>query len=232
MAASEPTELEALNGLMDWSEVDALMADIPSSANGGEGWPPLCLLKAFQLTRWYDLSDVKLAEALDDRAPFRRFCGFSRSEPTPERTAFVRFRKALANRDPGERLFNIITNQLRSQHVSVRQGTLIDATIIASASKDDAEARIIKHKNKKAVHDYKAHVASDETTDLVEKLWITSANVNDLRAGCNVVPDQPGQIYADSAYREPRFREAVKARGGVAQVVQVAVWAHDEASVR
>ncbi|WP_233788756.1 MULTISPECIES: transposase [unclassified Rhizobium] len=47
------------------------------------------------LSIWYDRSDVKLAEALDDRASFRRFCGFSRSEPTPERTAFVRFRKAL-----------------------------------------------------------------------------------------------------------------------------------------
>ncbi|MER8656215.1 MULTISPECIES: transposase [unclassified Mesorhizobium] len=39
---------------------------------------------------------MKLAEALDDRGSFRRFCGFSAWEPTPERTAFVRFRKALA----------------------------------------------------------------------------------------------------------------------------------------
>ncbi|MER8402140.1 transposase [Mesorhizobium sp. M1348] len=29
------------------------------------------------LSIWYDLSDVKLAEALDDRGSFRRFCGFS-----------------------------------------------------------------------------------------------------------------------------------------------------------
>jgi IS5 family transposase len=26
---------------------------------------------------WYGISDVKLAEALADRASFRRFCGFS-----------------------------------------------------------------------------------------------------------------------------------------------------------
>ncbi|MER9204040.1 transposase [Mesorhizobium sp. M0933] len=48
-----------------------------------------------QLSIWYDLSDVKLAEALDERGSFRRFCGFSAQEPTPERTAFVRFRKPL-----------------------------------------------------------------------------------------------------------------------------------------
>jgi IS5 family transposase len=38
---------------------------------------------------------VTLAEALDERASFRRFCGFAAHEPTPERTAFVRFRRAL-----------------------------------------------------------------------------------------------------------------------------------------
>jgi IS5 family transposase len=44
------------------------------------------------LATWHDLSDVGLAEALSDRASFRRFCGLSRDEATPERTAFVRFR--------------------------------------------------------------------------------------------------------------------------------------------
>jgi IS5 family transposase len=47
---------------------------------------------------WYDLSDVKLAEALDDRSSFRRFCGFDLQEPTPERSAFVRLRKHLVTR--------------------------------------------------------------------------------------------------------------------------------------
>ncbi|MEW9853593.1 transposase, partial [Novosphingobium sp. M1R2S20] len=32
------------------------------------------------LSIWYDLSDVKLAEALDDRASFRRFCGFAKPQ--------------------------------------------------------------------------------------------------------------------------------------------------------
>lgn len=229
---AKQTELDALDGLVDWSEIDGSMADISCSSKGEQGWPPLCLFKAFLLARWYDLSDVKLAEALDDRASFRRFCGFARHEPTPERTAFVRFRKVLAERGLGECLFEIITEQLRSKHVSVRQGTLIDATIIASASKQDEEARFIKHKGKKAVHGYKAHVASDETTDLVEKVRITPANVNDGRAGCDVVPDNPGQVYADSAYRGPRFKRAVENRGGVARIVQVGVWARDEATAK
>jgi IS5 family transposase len=207
-------ELDALLELIDWHELDALMAPVSAAVKGEQGWPPLCLLKALLLARWYDLSDVKLAEALDDRASFRRFCGFSKTEPSPERTAFVRFRRTLARLGLGEKLFEAITEQLRRQQVSVKQGTLVDATIIASASKDDEDARWIKHKGRKAVHGYKAHVACDENTALIEMLKVTPANVNDGKAGCGVIPDDPGDVYADSAYRGSRFREAVESRGG------------------
>jgi len=226
--STKTSDLDALSELIDWAGTDGLMAPISDAAKGEQGWPPLCLLKALLLARWYDLSDVKLAEALDDRASFRRFCGFSRNETTPERTAFVRFRRALAALDLGERLFEAITEQLYQQHVQVKRGTLVDATIIASASKDDEEARWIKHKNRKAVHGYKAHVACDEDTALIEKLTVMPANVNDGKAGCVIIPDDPGDVYADSAYRGPRFREAVKQRGGRAHVVATAVWARDE----
>ncbi|RCS22527.1 transposase [Phyllobacterium salinisoli] len=55
----------------------------------------MALFKAMLLSIWYDLSDIKLAEALDNRGPFRGFCGFSASEPTPVRTAFGRDRAGL-----------------------------------------------------------------------------------------------------------------------------------------
>jgi len=226
--AGAKTDLDALAGLIDWSRADALMVDISASSLGEQGWPPLCLVKALVLGRWYDLSDVKLAEALDDRASFRRFCSFSRNEPTPERTAFVRFRKVLVARGLGDSLFEAITGQLRERHVQVKQGTLVDATIIASASRQDEEARWVKHKNRKAIHGYKAHVASDETTDLVEKVSVTPANVNDGKAGVDVVPDDPGDVFADSAYRGSRFRAAVESRGGTARVVVTAIWARSD----
>ena len=226
------TDLDALSEVIDWSESDRLMSDISASTLGEQGWPPLCLLKALVLGRWYDLSDVKLAEALDDRASFRRFCGFSRNEPTPERTAFVRFRKALVARGLGDCLFETITDRLRQRHIRVKQGTLVDATIVSSSSKDDEEARWVKHRNRKAVHGYKAHVASDETTDLVEKVSVTPANVNDGVAGVEVVPDDPGDVFADSAYRGLRFRSAVEDRGGSARVVVTAVWAKSDEDAR
>src|SRR3954454_565351 len=60
-----------------------LTAGISASAKGEPGWPPLALFKALLLATWHDLSDVRLAEALDDRASFRRFCGFAASAAPP-----------------------------------------------------------------------------------------------------------------------------------------------------
>ena len=90
--------LDEVVGLIDWAGIDRHLVPIYASAKGEQAWPPLALFKALLLAVWYDLSDVKLAEALDDRASFRRFCGFASDEPTPERTAFVRFRRELVAR--------------------------------------------------------------------------------------------------------------------------------------
>src|SRR5689334_16614867 len=85
------------------------------------------MFKALLLAVWYNLSDVKLAEALDDRASFRRFCGLSSTEATPERTAFVRYRRALIGHGLDCRLFEAVTAQLKSKAITVKAGTLVDA---------------------------------------------------------------------------------------------------------
>lgn len=223
-----PSSLDDLMTLIDWACVDRQLAGISCAAKGEPAWPPLALFKALLLAVWYDLSDVKLAEALDDRASFRRFCGFSGAEPTPERTAFVRFRKALTTRGLDRALFDGVTAQLKAKAIRVKTGTLVDATIIASAGKGDEEARWIKHKRKPAVHGFKAHVGADADTALVEEIAVTPANVHDGKAGGDALPDDPGQVFADSAYRGETFRAAVRAKGGTPRIVATHMWGRDE----
>lgn len=228
---SEPrsaSSLDGLSGMLDWTEIGGLLAGIHANAKGEAAWPPLAMFKALLLSMWYDLSDVKLAEALDDRGSFRTFCGFSRTESTPERTAFVRFRKALIAQNLDRLLFTTITAQLKAKAITVKTGTLVDATIIASASEDDDDARWVKHKGKPAVHGFKAHVGADAETALVEEIAVTSANINDGRAGPDALPDDPGEVFADSAYRGSHFRDAVRAKGGTPRIVATGMWGRDE----
>ncbi|MGQ2948343.1 MAG: transposase, partial [Blastomonas fulva] len=44
----------------------ALLDPLYPVSKGEPAWPPVAMFRALLLSIWYDLSDVKLAEALDD----------------------------------------------------------------------------------------------------------------------------------------------------------------------
>lgn len=236
LARSEPravASLSQLAGLIDWSAIDRHLVGISAAEKGEPGWPPLALFRALLLATWHDLSDVKLAEALDDRASFRRFCGFAAHEPTPERTAFVRFRRELVARGLDRVLFDAVTRQLEAKGVMVRTGTLVDATLIPSASiRHDGEARWAGHRRRKPTHGYKAHVATDEAAGLVCGVEVTTANVHDAAELEAVLPSEPGDVYGDSAFAGRSAERVIIARGGTPQVVHTGTWGRPEALAR
>ena len=84
--------------------------------------------------------------------------------------------------------------------------------------KGDGEAGWSGHRSRKAIHGYKAHVAADRDSCLVDDLEVTPGNAHEGRAGMTVIPENPGEVFADSAYRGAGFAQAVRARGGVARV--------------
>lgn len=57
---------------------------------------------------------------------------------------------------------------------------------------------------------------------------MTPANVNDGRAGPDALPNDPGEVFADSAYCRNHFSDAVRAKGGMPRVVATAMWGRDE----
>ena len=195
------TALDEMSALIDWAEIDGHLGGIYAAAKGEFAWPPLALFRALLLAVWHDLSDVKLAEALADRASFRRFCGFAAAEPTPERTAFVRFRAELVRGRLDRVLFETVTRQLQTKGVTVRTGTLVDATLIPSASvRHDGEARWTGHRRRKPVHGYKAHIATDQDAALIEGFCKSChRRSSSLQAGAHV--SQPSAPTGSSGRR-------------------------------
>jgi transposase, IS5 family len=214
--------LDAIARAIDWAPVDRLLKDIHAAAKGEPAWPPLALFKALLLGFWYDLSDVALAEALDDRASFRRFCGFSAGEATPERTAFVRFRRALVARGLDAKLFAAVVRQIEAQGLAVRTGTLVDATVVRQAARTDGEADwcVYGGPRRTPVKGYKAHVAADEAGGIVRKVVVTPANVHDAQGLEPVLPARPGRVWADSAYDSRASHARVRAKGGVPRIAR------------
>lgn len=218
--AGRLTSLDELCAAIDWEPAVCALASLYPSAMGEKAWPPLSMFKALLLATWYDLSDVMLTEALADRASFRRFCGFAGEEETPERTAFVRFRRLLVARGLDRSLFEAIARDLEAKGATVRKGTLIDATIIGSASKSDKEARWAKHKSRAPAHGYKAHIAADKDTGLIREVETTPANEADVNIAPLIIPDEPGEVYGDKAYDALSVERAVKAKGGLPRLLR------------
>jgi IS5 family transposase len=89
-------------------------------------------------------------------------------------------------------LFDEVTRQVKAKAVRVKTGTLVDATVIASAPELDGEARWSGHQKRKAIHGYKAHVGADADTAIVEEVTITPGNAHDGRSGEGALPADPG----------------------------------------
>jgi transposase, IS5 family len=214
--------LEAIAETIDWVPIAGLLNGIHAAAKGEPAWPQLALFKALLLGAWHGLSDVALAEALDDRASFRRFCGFSSTEAVPERTAFVRFRQKLVAAGLDARLFAAVVAQLEAQRLTVQTGTLVDATVIAQPAKADGEAGwcVYGGRRRTPVRGCKAHVAADEAGGIVRRVRVTPANVHDSQGLVPVLPARPGRVWADSAYDQEASHAAVRARRGQPRIAR------------
>ncbi|WP_367161338.1 hypothetical protein ABUE34_15840 (plasmid) [Kozakia baliensis] len=63
---------------------------------------------------------------------------------------------------------------------------------------------------------------------LVEQITITPADINDGYAGPDAVPDDPGEVLADSAYQGDHFRGAVWSKGSPLCVTATSMWRRNE----
>ncbi|WP_428563710.1 MAG: transposase [Solidesulfovibrio sp. DCME] len=86
------------------------------------------------LQRWYNLSDAAVEEALCDRFSFVRFVGLSLDhDEVPDATTICRFRQSLVERNIFKRLLDKLNHQLERRGLLVREGAIVDASIVSSA---------------------------------------------------------------------------------------------------
>jgi IS5 family transposase len=221
--------LEAIDRLIDWSRLEALVTEVRSGEMGRPPYAPLSMLKALLLQQWYGLSDPGLEEALLDRVSFRRFCGFALDASTPDETTLCRFRNALKDAGLGEALFTEIGRQLEAGGFIVKAGTLIDATLIRSAAKtptlDKASAVTSQSEvdpdanwtrsgaGRKSFFGYKLHIGVDLGSGLIRTRRLTPAKVYESEVADDLIVGDERAVYADKAYEKAERRKALKARG-------------------
>lgn len=218
-------KLSEISGLLDWSRFDAVLGGIYEARRGEPPYPPLVMFKVLLLQRWYGLSDPEMEEALADRLSFRAFAGLSLEDETPDHSTIWRFREQLTKRGLMDRLIAELMLQLDGRGVVLRQGTLIDATIVQAAARRprmgagktspvDPDARFGSNNERQRFQfGYKLHVAMDRGSDLVRGADVTPANIQEIDLATDLVQGDELAVYADRGYDARRLHNHLAAKG-------------------
>ena len=217
--------LGEISALVDWAPIALLLDGIHSAPRGEPAYPPLMMFKVLLLQRWHGLSDPQTEAALDDRFSFLRFAGLSLEDETPDHATIWRFRQRLTRDGLIEAVFSAVLAQLCARGMILKQGTLIDASLVTSAARRprmdedrispaDPDARFgVGNESRRFVFGYKTHIAVDAGSGLVRALVTTPANVQEIDVATAIVPDDGGVVYADRGYDARRLRDDLAARG-------------------
>ena len=223
--------LERVSAVVDWGRVERVLSGLRQEGPGRPGYRPLLLFKALLLQAWYGLSDAELEFRLGDSLAFGRFVGLSLDDEVPDHTTLCRFRNRLIAAGMLERLFAELDRQLEAKGLVLKQGTMLDATLIQAATTpprfgreaeaNDPDAAFARRQGKPgSTYGYKAHVGVDQGSGLVRAVMTTPANINDTTPADDLIRGDEAAVYADKAYDTHARRARLKLAGTKARLMR------------
>ncbi|RBI68396.1 IS5 family transposase [Roseovarius sp. TE539] len=225
--------LSEMEAVVPWSRLLALIKPhYPKAGPKGGGRPPMLLetmLRVYFLQNWYALSDPMAEEMLYDSGAMRHFAGIELGDDRiPDETTILNFRHLLEKHQLTEKLFMEVNSHLADQGITLRSGTLVDATIIdaPSSTKNEARARAPEMSSTKKGNDWyfgmKAHVGVDAESGIVHSLETTTAKVHDSRVWDELLHGEERSVWADKGYVSAEREAAFTGPGKVWGVMRKA----------
>ena len=211
--------LERMDELVPWKKLEKkIKPHYPKNGHGRQPYPLSVMLRVHCMQLFYNLSDPAMEDALYEIESMRRFAGLRLSNPLPDETTILYFRHLLERNGLGKKLFEEVNRHLQSQGLSVREGSIVDATIISAptstknkAGKRDPEMHQTKKGN--AWHfGMKMHIAVDDSLGLVHSITTTPANTHDITQVDKLLHGEEEHVWGDAGYRGIEQREEHKDR--------------------
>ena len=211
--------LERMDSLVPWQRlVDLIEPHYPKGQSGPKGgsrkpYPLETMLRIHCLQQWYNLSDPAMEDSLYDIDSFRRFAGLDRLGKIPDESTILKFRHLLEKHQLGRALFEQINAHLIDQGITLREGSVLDATIIEapSSTKNQRGQRDPEMHQTKKGKDWhfgmKAHIGADVITGVVHDFVTTPANTHDITVVDELLHGDETLVIADAGYRGVDKRE-------------------------
>ena len=200
--------LERMDGLIPWRPLEErIRPHYPKAGKGRRPYPLPVMLRVHCVQLFYNLSDPGMEDLLYEAESVRRFVGLSLSEALPDETTILNFRHLLESHGLGKGLLDEINAQLELQGLRLREGTIVDASIIeapSSTKNRTGERDPAMHQTKKGNQWHfgmKVHIGVDSETGLVHSLSTTAANVHDVTETHNLLHGGERVVWCDAGYQ-------------------------------
>lgn len=225
--------LVKLSTMIKWEKFRPIIEKAIKKQTRGTGGRPaydyIMMFKVLILQRLYNVSDEQMEYQINDRLTFMRFLGLSLGENVPDQNTIWLFRENLINKGVIDRLFAKFDSYLESEGILIKEGSIVDATIVDAPRqrnsrqdndqikqreipedwKDnpnmlrqkDTEARWLK-KNGENYYGYKNHIKICRKSKLISRYKVTDASVHDSQAVEDLLDksDSHHDFFGDSAY--------------------------------
>jgi IS5 family transposase len=197
----------------------ALVAEIePFYPKGeGRGRPPIGMhrmLRMYIAQQCFGLSDEGIEDAIYDSQAIRGFIGIDLNRETaPDATTLLKFRRLLEENNLTERIFTAINTVLAAKGLLLKEGTVVDATIIeapSSTKNKDGTRDSEMHQTKKGNQWHfgmKAHIGVDADSGLTHTLVTTAANVSDITQAHALLHGDETTAFGDAGYQGVERRQ-------------------------
>ena len=213
--------LNEMDGVIPWSLLKAVID--PVYPDIGNGRPPMSLermLRIYFMQQWFQLSDPGMEDSLYDSESMRRFARIELGDtPVPDETTILNFRHLLEEHNLTKQLFETVNEYLERNGLLLREGTIVDATIINAPpstknreKRRDPEMRQTK-KGNQWYFGMKAHVGSDSESGLAHSITHTPANVHDSQEMEKLLHGKEKEIFGDQAYADKTKKAEFEAEG-------------------
>jgi transposase, IS5 family len=213
--------LQEMDQVIPWEELLQIIKQYyPKAGNGRQAMPLGRMLRIYFMQQWYGLSDPAMEDALYDIESMRRFAGIDLEvDVIPDETTILHFRHLLEKYQLTKKIFEKTQQYLTEKGLLLREGTIVDATIISapSSTKNQDKTRDKEMKQTKKGNQWyfgmKAHVGTDTRKGLAHSVVVTDAAVHDSQVMDELLHGEEQAIYGDRAYTSEKKRQEYEARG-------------------
>ena len=207
--------LAEMDQVVPWPRLLALIEPhYPVAGYGRKPYRLETMLRIHLLQHWYGYSDPAMEEALHDIPALRRFCGLDAGvSRMPDETTILNFRHLLEAHQLAASLFQEIVSLLTDRGLILREGTIVDATLISAppSTKNAARKRDPEMSSSKKGNQWhfgmKAHIGVDTAHGLAHTLEVTTGKVSDYSMAETLLHGEEATAHGDRGYadktREP-----------------------------